>query len=196
MNWSCFSNPQFFVSVLTPANDRFLGDYPYYSPARAAKDFIGSRKIAAYAKDVIDFQAERIFTRIVSPTVLVRSFSDQWSQISLQLADASIEYHESLENKVPLLVKVLLSESALDSRDELDAFLDVLTSWDVHGYHLTIARDDPTYDQTMDPDRMAHLLYMIYVLGDRNGFEVICGYCDFIGLACRAAGANAFANGW
>lgn len=189
-------DPQFFVSVLTPANDRYLGDYPYYTPARAAKDFIGSRKIAAYAKEVIDFQVERAFTRVVSPTVLVRSFSDQWSQIGLQLADASIEYHESLDDKVPLLVKVLLSESALDNRDELDSFLDVLTSWDVQGYHLVIARDDPTYDQTMDPDRLAHLLYMIYVLADRNGFEVVCGYCDFIGIACLAAGANAFANGW
>lgn len=189
-------DPQFFVSVLTPANDRFLGDYPYYAPARAARDFIGGRRIAAYAREVVDFQVGRAFTRVVSPTVLVRSFSDQWSQIGLQLADASIEYHESLENKPPLLVKILLAESALDNREELDSFLDVLTAWDVHGYHLTIARDDPTYDQTMDPDRMAHLLYMTYVLGDRNGFEVVCGYCDFIGLACRAAGASAFANGW
>ena len=189
-------DPQFFVSVLTPANDRYLGDYPYYSPSRAARDFIGSRKVAAYAKEVIDFQAERVFTRVVSPTVLVRSFSDQWSQISLQLADASIEYHDGLTGKAPLLVKVLLSESALDNRDELDSFLDVLTSWDVQGYHLVIARDDPTYDQTMDPDRFAHLLYMIYVLADRNDFEVVCGYCDFIGIACLAAGASAFANGW
>lgn len=189
-------DPQFFVSALSPANDRFLEEYPYYKPARAAADFIGSKKVAAYAKETIDFQNGRAFTRITTPSVLVRSFADRWAQIALQLADASIDYHDSLSSPAPLLLKIMLSENALDNRDELDAFLNVLTTWDVQGFYLIIARDDASYSQTIDPDRMAHLLYIIYVLGDRNGYEVICGYCDFIGIACMAAGATAFGNGW
>jgi len=189
-------DPQFFVSALNPANDRYLEEYPYYAPARAASDFIGSKRISRYVQETIDFQNERAFTRITTPSVLVRSFYDRWSQIALQLADASIDYYQELDDAAPLLVKIMLAENALDSRDELDAFLDVLTTWDVQGFHLIVARDDASYSQTIDPDRMANLLYLIYVLGDRNEFEVVCGYCDFIGIACMAAGATAFGNGW
>jgi len=189
-------DPQFFVSTLSPANDRFLDEYPYYSANRAAGDFVGIRKIESYAKATIDFQHERPFTRITSPTVLVKSFSDRWSQVALQLADSSIDYHGQLDSPEPLLVKILLLENALDSREDLDSFLDILTTWDVEGFHLVIARDDPTYSQMIDPDRMAHLLYLVYVLADRNGYEVVCGYSDFLGIPCLVAGATAFGNGW
>ena len=190
-------DPQFYVSTLIPANDRYLPDeYPYYEAGRTANDFIGSRKIASYVRDTIDFQTERSFDRILSPTVIANGFSDRWSQIALQLADSSIEYHSGLADAAPLLVSLVLSEAALDSRTDLDAFLDTLTSWDVHGYYITIVRDDATYSQSFDEDRLAHLLYMVYVLADRNEFEVVCGYSDFIGIPLRAAGATAFAGGW
>lgn len=195
-NLDILFDPQFFISALSPANDRYLDEYPYYSSGRAASDFIGSRKIAGYVKDTLDFQHGRPFTRLVSPTVIVRSFADRWSQIALQLADASIEYHNELDDPKPLLVKTMLSENALDNRDELDAFLDVLTTWDVQGFHLVVVRQEPTYSQLYDPDRLANLLYLIYVLGNRNEYEVVCGYCDFVGIACMAAGATAFATGW
>lgn len=195
-NLDMIFDSQFFVSAISPANDRFLDDYPFYVPGRAAGDFVGSRKLAGYAQSTIDFQLERPFTRVTTPTVIVRSFADRWSQIALQLADTSIEYHAQTKDAAPLLVSILLSENALDDRDDLDSFLDIITSWDVQGFYLTIAREDPTYSQTIEPDRLAHLLYMIYVLGNRNRYEVVCGYSDFIGLPCMAAGATAFGNGW
>ena len=60
----------------------------------------------------------------MSPTVIVNAFEDRWSQIALQLADSSIAYHSGLNDAAPLLVSVVLSESAFDSRSDLDAFLD------------------------------------------------------------------------
>ena len=187
---------QFFVSAISPANDRFLDEYPFYTSGRAAGDFVGSRKLASYAQTTLDFQYQRPFTRVTTPTVIVRSFADRWSQIALQLADSSIEHHAQQARTAPLLVSILLSENALDNRDELDSFLDIVTTWDVQGFYLVIAREDSTYSQMIDPDRLAHLLYLIYVLGNRNGYELICGYSDFIGIPCMAAGATAFGTGW
>jgi len=190
-------DPQFYVSTLVPANDRYLYDeYPYYEAGRTAKDFIGARKIRSYVRETIDFQTERDFNRIMSPTVVVNAFSDRWSQIALQLGDSSIDYHSGLDGAAPLLLSLVLSEGAFDSRSDLDAFLDTLTSWDVDGYYITVVRDDAAYSQSFNRDRLAHLLYMVYVLADRNEFEVVCGYSDFIGIALRAAGAAAFAGGW
>jgi hypothetical protein len=37
---------------------------------------------------------------------------------------------------------------------------------------------------------------MVHVLGDRNGYEVVCGYSDFVGIPLSAAGATAIAAGW
>jgi len=190
-------DPQFYVSTLIPANDRYLPEeYPYYELGRTAKDFIGRRKVDAYTKQTLDFQADRLFDRLLSPTVIVNSLTDRWSQIALQLADSSIEHHATLSDPSPLLISVVISESALDSRSELDAFLDTLTGWDVQGYYLVVVRDDPTYSQRFDEGRLARLLYLVHVLGDRNGYEVVCGYSDFVGIPLRAAGATAFATGW
>jgi len=190
-------DPQFYISTLVPAKDRYLPEeYPYYEAGRTAKDFIGARRIQSYVRETVDFQTERDFDRIVSPTVIVNGFSDRWSQISLQLADSSIDYHSDLDNAAPLLVSLVFSEGALDSRADLDAFLDTLTSWDVHGYYITVVRDDAAYSQSFHQDRLAHLLYLVYVLADRNEFEVVCGYSDFIGIPLRAAGASVFGGGW
>lgn len=187
---------QFFVSAITPANERFLDEYPFYESGRAVGDFVGARKLAGYAQSTLEFQYQRPFTRVTTPTVIVRSFADRWSQIALQLADSAIEYHAEKPRLQPLMVSILLSENALDDRDDLDAFLDIITSWEVHGFYITIAREDPAYSQMIEPDRLAHLLYMIYVLGNRNSYEVVCGYSDFLGIPCLAAGASAFATGW
>jgi len=190
-------DPQFYVSTLIPAKDRYLPEeYPYYESGRTAKDFIGRRKVDAYTRQTLDFQAERPLHRLLSPTVIVNSLTDRWSQIAMQLADSSLEYHAGLNDPSPLLVSVVISEGALDSPTELDAFLDTLTGWDVQGYYLVVVRDDPTYSQRFDEGRLARLLYLVHVLGDRNGYEVVCGYSDFVGIPLRAAGATAFATGW
>lgn len=190
-------DPQFHISTVSPPKDRYLPEhYPYYQAGRTASDFIGFRKIRAYAQETLDFQAARDVDRLLSPTVILSSFSDRWSQIALQLADASIEHHKSIQSAKPLLLSFVVSESAFDSRAELDLFLDTLTAWDVAGFYLCIVREEATYSQSFYPGRLTHLLYANYVLGDRNEFEVTCAYSDFLGLTMRAAGATAFATGW
>jgi len=190
-------DPQFYVSTLVPPNDRYLPEYyPYYQAGRTAADFIGASKLQRYAKLTLDFELDRGLDRLISPTVLVNGFSDRWSQVALTLADATVEYHASLNRPPPLLLSLVLSEGAFDSKDELDGFLDTITTWDVDGFYLIVARDEPTYAQQFDEARLAHLLYLVHVLADRNGFRLVCGYSDFAGILLRAAGAAAFATGW
>lgn len=190
-------DPQFHISSVSPPKDRYLpDDYGYYQPGRTTRDFTGTRKIQKYAQETLDFQHRMDLDRIVSPTVIVSTFSDRWSQIALQLADASCDHHSQMSSPKPLLLSFVVSESAFDSRADVDLFLDELTTWNADGFYFCIVRDEATYTQKFDPDRLAHIMYATYVLGKLNDFEVVFGYADYVGLALRAAGANAIASGW
>lgn len=190
-------DPQFYVSTLTPPNDRYLTEYPYYKAGRTAADFVRASKLSEYAKETLGFQKVDLeLTRLISPTVLFDTFDDRWYQISLNLADASLEFHSSLNDPAPLLLSFAFSEGALSSQDDIDSFLDQVTSWEVHGVYLIVARDEATYSQRFEDERLSRLLYLIHVLGSINGFEVVVGYADFCGVLMRAAGASAFATGW
>lgn len=190
-------DPQFHISTVSPPKDRYLpDDYGYYQAGRTTRDFTGARKIQKYAQETLEFQHAMDVDRLVSPTVIVSAFSDRWSQIALQLADASCDHHGGMSSPKPLLLSFVVSESAFDSRPEVDQFLDELTTWDATGFYICIVRDEATYTQKFDPDRFAHLMYATYVLGELNDFEVVFGYADYLGLALRAAGASAIASGW
>lgn len=190
-------DPQFHISTVSPPKDRYLpDDYGYYQAGRTPRDFTGARRIQRYALETLDFQHAIDLDRLLGPTVMISTFSDRWTQIALQLADASVDHHGKMSSPKPLLLSFVICETAFDSRTEVDQFLDELTTWDVAGFYICIVRDEATYTQKFDPDRCAHLMYATYVLGELNDFEVVFGYSDYLGLPLRAAGASAFASGW
>jgi len=197
-SYSCqvLFDPQFYVCTLVPPNDRYLPEYNYYTAGRAARDFIRATNVQKYVQQVLDYEAAIGADRLISPSVLFKSFSERWCQVALQLADTSIAYHATLDNAPPLLVSVVVGESALSSRAELVSFLDELTLLDMAGIYLVVARDHSSYSQRFDETRLANLLYLVHVLGKLNGLEVVCGYSDFVGYLLRAAGASSFATGW
>jgi hypothetical protein len=196
-NGKVLFDPQFHVSTLVPANDRFLPDYPYYKVGRTAGDFVGIRKLGGYVKSTLDFQLTLTPDRLLSPTVIFDSFESNWYQTSLNLADASLDYHAGLQDAPPLLLSFVIGEQALSSRTELESFLDQVTSWDsLTGTYLIISREESSYSQRFDSERLANALYLTYVLGKINGFEVINGFSDFCGLLHRCAGSSTFATGW
>ncbi len=196
-NGQVLFDPQFYVSTLVPANDRFLPEYPYYKVGRTAADFVGIKKLAGYVKSTLDFQLTLAPDRLLSPTVIFDSFESNWYQTALNLADASLDYHAGLAGAPPLLLSFVIGEQALGSRTELDAFLDQVTSWDsLTGTYLVISREESSYSQRFNPEHLANALYMTYVLGSINGFEVINGFSDFCGLLHRCVGSTAFATGW
>lgn len=189
-------DPQFFVSTLIPPNDRYLLDYDYYEPGRTAADFARARNVNRYVEAVFRAEMTLAVDRLISPSVIVRSFDSRWAQVALNLADASLDRAESIDGAPPLLLSFLISEQAFDSKDGVDEFLDQITSWDAHGVYLVIVRDERTYTQRFDEQRLENLLYTVYVLGHLNGFEIVVGYSDFIGLLLRGVGADFFATGW
>lgn len=189
-------DPQFYVSAFIPPRDRYLPEYPHYRAGRVAADFVGAKRLREYAKSTLDFQLELGVDRLISPSVYARSFEDRWYQIALNLADASMDCHASLKKPPPLLLTFLVDEHALATAQIVDDFLDQITTWDVHGIYLIVARSENTYSQRFDPTPLKNLLYACHVLGIINGFEVVSGYTDFLGLLLRAAGVYAFVAGW
>jgi hypothetical protein len=191
-------DPQFYVSTLVPPNDRYLPEYEHYNAGRTASDFTSSRRIRGYVQQTLDYQIDLGVDALISPTVIFDSFADRWHQISLNLADASLEHHESLSGPPPLLLSFAFSEEALSATDDVNRFLDAVTQdqWHMGGLYLLVARNDVTYSQQFEAQRLANYLYMAYVLGHINGLRVVSGYTDFVGIPLRAAGANVFATGW
>ena len=190
-------DPQFHVSTITPANDRYLPEYPYYKAARTAADFVGFKKLQSYVKNTLDFELGLQPSRLISPTVIFESFGSNWYQTALNLADASLDFHAGISGAPPLLLSFVIGEPALGSRLELEAFLDQVTSWEnVFGLYVVISREEQSYSQIFDPERLANALYMSYVLGHINGLEVVNGYSDFCGILHRAVGGTGFATGW
>lgn len=191
-------DPQFYVTTLTPPNDRFLPKYPYYTAGLTAADFTGSKKIAKHVKATLDYQKELGLDALISPTVTFDSFNDRWHQIALNLADASLDYYEEMEGAPPLLLNFVVSEDALGAREDLDRFLDTVTQdgWNMDGFYFIVARNESMYNQRFESGKLAHLLYASYVLGSINGLRVLFGYSDFVGILLRAAGTEVFCSGW
>ena len=196
-NGQILFDPQFHVSTIAPANDRHLPEYPYYTAARTAADFVGIKKLESYVKNTLNFELGLQPDRLISPTVIFESFGSNWYQTALNLADASLEFHAGMSGAPPLLLSFVIGEQALGSRIEVEAFLDQVTSWEnVFGLYIVISREERSYSQIFDPERLANALYMSYVLGHINGLEVVNGYSDFCGILHRAVGSAAFATGW
>lgn len=193
-----FMDPQFYVSTLVPPNERYLPDYEYFESGLTATNLSSSRRLATIAQQTIDYQVGLELDGVISPTIIFDSFSDRWHQIALNMADASLEHHASLENASPLYLSFVFSEEALSSDDDIDRFLDAVTQddWGMEGFYLIPARSDASYNQRFESQRLAQYLYLVYVLAEINNLDVICGYSDFVGTALRTVGASTFANGW
>ncbi len=134
-------DPQFHLSMYNPAKDRYLPDYRYYKAGRRPSDFVGAKKIHAYAKATIDAQLELDVDVLVSPTVHVEGFNEREHQIALNLAAESMDYHASLNDEErPLSLSFVIGEHAFTERGGVDEFLDQVTAWEIDGIYLIIAR--------------------------------------------------------
>ena len=189
-------DPLFHAGMITSANDGKLPDYGYYKPNLTGRDFIGTSRYAGYASDVLGFQYGLDVSAIISPTIELVNFGASSSQIALQLADASAEHHAGQTDDRPLLISFLINENALGSRDDLNTFLDMITLLDVSGFYVMMSRSSSRHNPLIEPDYLAGLMYMIYIMRVINQLDVYCGYSDLISLPLHAAGATATACGW
>lgn len=191
-------DPQFYVTTVSVPRDGRLPEYDYYADhAPLSRTQFSPAKIARYVHACLDYQNDLPgLSYILSPSVLFDDFRDSWSQIALNMAEASIDHHDSLVDAPPLLVTVVLSELALRNATGLGEFLDALSGLEVEGFYLLVNRSSSGYQAAMDARAMENLLYFVHVLAHLNDYRVVVGYSDWLGFLLHAAGASATATGW
>jgi hypothetical protein len=133
---------------------------------------------------------------LLSPSVLFDDFRDSWSQIALNMAEASVDCHGGLTNQPPLLVTIVTSELALRNATGMAEFLDALSALETEGFYLLVNRSSSGYQPAMDTRAMENLMYLVHVLANLNEYRVVVGYGDWLGFLLHAAGASATATGW
>lgn len=188
-------DPQFYASTQPSPRDGYLPEYPYYEPGLTRGQFIDQARIRQYAERAIDYQAGLRLSRIIAPTVLINDFNGPWSQIALSLSLEAIKVHSSIPSAPPLYLSIVVDENSLKSKEGLDEFLNIVSGWGFHGAYVIVKQNDSTYPGLFEELPLARLLRLVYSLG-LNGYEVVCGYCDLVGVLMRAVGATATCTGW
>lgn len=191
-------DPQFYATTVSSPRDGRLPEYDYYADhAPLSRTQFSPRQIARYVQACLDYQNDLIdLSFILSPSVLFDDFRDSWSQIALNMAEASIDHHNSLADPSPLLVSVVTSEIALRNATGMGEFLDALSGLEVSGFYLLVNRSSSSYQAAMDARAMENLLYFVHVLAQLNDYRVVVGFSDWLGFLLHAAGASATATGW
>ena len=191
-------DPQLYA--LTIPNHRLGKLTEYYEdldPGLTRADLSSPRRYRASVQKILRLQHSLGVSRLISPTVLVSSFQDPWSQIALALAEESIEAAGAIPGAPPLYVSLVVDENALLAHDAIEEFLDIVTGWEeVAGFYLVVRPHDGGYPAILQEGAVAGLLYLTYVLATVNRFEVVVGYCDLIGTLLHAVGARHTASGW
>ncbi|CAM3385532.1 MULTISPECIES: hypothetical protein [Saccharibacillus] len=189
-------DPQFYHVPFVNANDRNLTTYPYYPGHLSLSSFRG-RQLQPLVERVMDYQESLDTTYLVSPCILINSFTDRETQIVLNMAQEAIDYNSTLGNGKELLISLLISENAFSDLAQLNQFLNEISVLDVHGFYVTISRNSTAYNQNFDtPSTLTNILTFIYSLSEINMYKVIMGYSDFVGIMYLSVGAYSIATGW
>lgn len=198
--FSLFFDPQFYVATLNTPRDGHLSEYEYYNnnSGLTRTQFSGTR-IRRYVKECLDYQHGTFGNRIesiISPSILFDGFRDYWSQVAINMAVEAADYHSSLDNPQPLLITIVFSETALQSMDSLEEFLDALTDIDAEGFYIIVRRNSASLQNAMESTAFGKLLYFCYVLSVINEYRVIVGYSDWHSFLLEVAGVTHTACGW
>lgn len=192
-------DPQFYATPLSSARDGQLSNYPYYKGnVGLSRNRFRPNQIQSYVKDCLGYQYTCLpdLSRLISPTVGFGEFDDAWSQIALNMADASIDFHAESDSEPALLISIMIPELALRDFVKMNEFLDTLSAMDVAGFYLIVQRNGNSLNPAMDSVALANMMYLVYVLGELNQFELVMGYSDWIGGLFQAVGATYSASGW
>jgi hypothetical protein len=189
-------DPQFYVSLLKNPKEGNLPLYESYYESNVTLRDLTPKRIEKVVRNVLDFQRELEVTKLLSPTIILDSLSSRSAAIADFMAQASMEYHAGFKSPQPLLLSFVFNEMALSSQDQVNEFLDMVSLYSASGFYLVVARQLGSYQQTFDPERMAAWLLILYSLGARNKFDLICGYTDFLGFPASAVGVSAISTGW
>jgi hypothetical protein len=193
-------DPQFYAASLNNPRDGHLTEFDYYNNncGLGRTHFSGTR-IQGYVRECLDYQHQTFGSNaayLISPTVLFDSFRDSWSQIALNMAVESADYHFSLNSPQPLLISLVISETAFQTMDAVEEFLDALTEIDTQGFYIVIRRNSASLQNALESAPFGRFMYFCHVLTTINEYEVIVGYSDWHSFLLKAAGVTHTASGW
>lgn len=186
-------DPQFYAFTVPDARLRKLDGYPYNPGILTRRSYSDADTLRKLSVTALQFQSTLSVTHLITPAIPLVDLRDSSSQIFITMAQESLKH---VDDARPLLLSLILSESALLSPDQVDEFLDVITAWDYRGIYLCVQPNNSIYPATLSSPALANLLYLIYVLAELNNYTVVVGFTDFNSILFRAAGANYVASGW
>ena len=186
-NATLLFDPQVYAVAANPPKLRYLAYYPYFPPT-GSQDQV--------AQTVLQYQLGLGLDRLISPGFLQTRLNSPAINAVISSARSSIRAHSRVSDPPPLLVSVIVDETPLQDQTAVDDLLNELTALTVSGFYVVVRRNDDTYPARFEVDVLVNLMYLVYVLADRNGFEVVCGYSDIVGLLMHAVGAAATGTGW
>lgn len=193
-------DPQFYAASLNNPRDGHLSEFDYYNnnSGLGRTHFSGTR-IQGYVRECLDYQHQTFGSNaayLISPTTLFDSFRDSWSQIALNMAVESADYHLSLNSPQPLLISLVISETAFQTMDAVEEFLDALTEIDTQGFYIIIRRNSASLQNAMESAPFGRFMYFCHVLTTINEYNVIVGYSDWHSFLLKVAGVTHTATGW
>lgn len=193
-------DPQFYLATLSAPRDKHLGEYDYYANnSGLGRTQFSPSLIRRYTQNCINYQYNEMgdeLSYLLSPTILFDGFSDYWSQVAINMAVESVDHYATLDSPPPLLISLVISETALQSLVALEEYLDALTELDVEGFYIIIRRNANFLTNAMDPHCFGQFLYMCHVLRNINNYVVVVGYSDWHSFILESAGATFTACGW
>jgi hypothetical protein len=193
-------DPQFYAATLNDPRDGHLREYSYYASSHGLgrAQFSGTQ-VQRYVRECLDYQHQELgngLTYLVSPTVLFDGFTDSWSQIALNMAGESVQYCNTLTQAQPLLVSIVVSETAFQNMQSVEEYLDALTELDTAGFYLILRRNTQSLQNCVEAATFARFLYFCYVLAEINDYRIVVGYSDLHSFLLSAAGIDQAAAGW
>ena len=193
-------DPQFYAASLNNPRDGYLSEYDYYNnnSGLGRTHFSGTR-IQGYVRECLDYQHQtfgRNINYLISPTIHFDAFRDHWSQIALNMAVESADYHSSLDSPQPLLISLVISETAFQTMDAVEEFLDALTEIDTKGFYIIIRRNSASLQNAMESGPFGRFMYFCHVLTTINEYDVIVGYSDWHSFLLEVVGVTHTATGW
>lgn len=183
---------QFPNSLLKKANN--LSYMPDYIINRLAlRDRNNLEKIV---RETLQFQLDNNFSIICIPALYISSFDER---IIDAIFDMLLEYNKQLtDNDRKVYLNMLIQESAFNSINQLNDFLNELSSYKdyINGVYITIDRDNSSIIRhDYNPTRLSNLMQMIYDI-KLMGLDVLVGYSGIESINLIAVGADGIGTGW
>lgn len=189
-----YFDPQFYMCAFEGSVSLCkLEKYDFWRDDQVTKKYLSApQNIRGIVSRYVEYQVGVGLKSIVSPNVFFESFDSRMSQISLSLANESI----SMCCNKDVYISLCINESAFSNFDDECEFLDIISLFDVKGFYIIIERNANENPNVIESEKMANIMYFLYNLAEINGFDVILGYSDYVGLPFYTSGIKHIATGW